>query len=180
MSQLARDLLALINGENEIGVHGTCLRLSNGYNQAVASSPSPFPKVDFSGTYGEVFFDTEDAADRANSQIIVPSWANWVYVAGHITWANQTNGDGAASCHLFRDDDGGGEAPTLEDLFYHQRIAYPANLGTYISQLATTGLWVPVTAKNEKWSVHAWQNTGGSADLVGSGKELWFAMYFKP
>lgn len=156
-------------------VRGAIMRYSTNYDtQSISDDTTTL--CDFTGHYAEAYLDTDSAADLANSKIVVPTWANYAYVAGHIAWPNQTNGAGFCSLHLFRNG-----SSTGEDMFYHNRVYYPASLGSYVSHLATTGLWVPTNpdaAPPEEWTLHCRQNTGGAVS-ISRDQNLWLGVWFK-
>lgn len=127
-----------------------------------------------------VLNDPDTAADLANSQIKVPSWAKHVQVSGHIDFPVQNNGNGYASLHLFRRD-----AYTPE-AYYHVRTYYPATTtpGNYISIFASSPV-IPITyylGTTETWQLYAWQNSGASVDVATnfSGPASWLEVCFYP
>jgi len=176
MDLAAHKVHRIVGHEN---VNGCVLR---GTTQETQSIPdSTITQVDFaSGASTEVYYDTDGAAgDLANNRIIVPEYANWVYVCGHSQWKPQSNGEGIARVHLFRDDDGFGPSSTNEDLYYHNSMVFPILAAGYISMIATTGLWMPIIAAGEKWSLHVYQSTGAATDLA-LGLGCWLGVWWKP
>lgn len=142
--------------------------------------------------------DTHGAADLVNSQIVVPSWAKFVRVSGHISFPDQNVGSGHASVHLWRNVNGGvgltttgityyplplnADRPTPE-AHYHNRVYYPQfnPVGqpagaSYVSVLAATG-WIPVMAAGEIWTLYGWQDSGGSI-TTPVGVENWLTVDF--
>ena len=148
--------------------------------------------------FDTVFYDTDNAADLANSQIKVPSWANWVMVQGHYSLPDQNSASGQASIHLWRNvmPDGVHASITAAGLpyypspvsgnhstpeaHYHNRCNYlaaatPAAL-QYQAMVAVTPL-IPVLAVNEIWTLYGNQNTGTSQNTV-AGTDCWLSVNF--
>lgn len=153
-----------------------CMLVDNGDSTSVLSATGNVVGVDFIKvpfTSITPTYDTDSAADTVNSQIVIPSWVNFVNVTGHATFPPQnTSSTGECSVHLFR-----GDAATT-DAHYHVRAAYiaTANAYQYTSITATTG-WIPVQTLNETWQLYVWQNSG-AAVVLNLAKEYWLNIQF--
>jgi hypothetical protein len=149
---------------------------------ATSVASSTFTKVALTHT---PLYDTHGAADVTNSKIIVPTWARYVSITGHLTFAAQATAAKVCSVHLFRNVSGDptldypdGDVPT-PDARYHARLPYPLTTAPeYISVAAVTG-WIPVLSPGEIWALYAWQNTG-AAQNTGGSIENWLNIEFKP
>lgn len=111
---------------------------------------------------GTAYANTDGAADLFNSRIVIPSWAHWISVVGHIGYNNQTNSSattGAAFVHLWRNG-----LPTSE-AYMHTNVPYIPNYGSVTSVLGISG-WIPVQSTDEYWTLVAEQRTGQSATLA--------------
>lgn len=182
-------------GKNGHPLFGTCT-LVNGdgvgasVDTTIASAASGALTTYQKIALPSILVDTDGAADTTNSQIIVPSWANYVRVVGHVSFPDQNVGAGHASAHLWRNNGTGpytaagtkwasginADRPTNE-AHYHNRVYYPQLASAYyISALAYAG-WIPVMSVNEKWTLYAWQNSGGSV-TTPAGVENWLTVDF--
>lgn len=157
------------------------------------SSLSTYVKAAFDA----VLSDDEAAADLANSQIIVPAWANRVRVKGHASFPLAAATSGLVSIHLWRNvraaqyltragaiyypSPTDADRPTPEGR-YHNRVYAPTDVGApashiYVSCIAETP-WLPVMALNERWTLYLWQGTG--AAITCPGNEQWLSAEFAP
>ena len=124
-----------------------------------------------------VLNDPDSAADLANHQIIVPSWAHHIRTLAHADFPVQNIGNGYARLHLFRNNTATVEA------FYHAGNFYPA---TSLGQGQGTISYTPVLAESivapttpgETWQLYAWQDTGAS--VVIGGVSVWMEACFYP
>lgn len=184
-------------GTDGIALHGSCT-IVQAYNTqttittgTATGALTEYVKI----LLDTALVDTHGAADLVNSSIIVPSWAKFVRVAGHISFPDQNIAAGHASGHLWRNVQGSSfltaagaiyyTSPTNADkptpeAHYHNRIYYPATAKTggtaYYSVLAATG-WIPVMATGEIWTLYAWQDTTASVVTPG-GVENWLTVDF--
>lgn len=117
-----------------------------------------------SGTFTKIImdtalYDTEGCVDFANSQIVVPTGAQFVRLQGHLTYPPQNVGSGSGSVHLWRNGSSTVEA------HYHNRQHYTATAvaSEYCSMVAVTP-WIPVMYANEAWTLVAFQASGGSVN----------------
>ncbi len=152
---------------------GAFIVAATGANQTVPTAT--FTKVLFTDAAGgATLFDTDNAADRANSRIIIPSWAHWINVLGHIEYVTQTNASAVtAGCnvHLFRND-----GPTPE-AHYHNIMPYIKDLPVNTSMTATTG-WIPIVSPSESWTLIARQTSGQSTTIVCADVACWLNIEF--
>lgn len=166
-------MLLRAGGGGSDKVRGACLISpvnSPGFDQTIPNNTNTL--VLFTAFWGgRVLFDTDNAADMANSQIIVPSWANWINISAHLAYQPQLTAAGLCDIHLFRN-----AAPTGEQ-FLHNVVYYPLNQPVSLGPISTG--WKPVTAVNEAWTLIARQSSGGAADISTSQPNAWLAVYFK-
>ena len=149
---------------------------------AASSANEPVITAQLTGTTGGTGTYSIDETNAAGSTtmntdgvIVVPSWANYVSVIGHIEYPAQATGDGFASVHLFRNADA---TPPQGDAAFHARIGYSASNASYTSISAPTGK-IPVLIENEAWSLRGWQSSGGTRTIGGgSGGQNWLSVEF--
>lgn len=199
--------LQAAGAQQSIGVHSAYLVSSgsqvvnNGTSFSAALSATGYQLIDFSGVsvigggnassgVGSALTDTDGMADIPNSLINVPSWANYVWVTGHIS----LNEPAAVSpcylsAHLWRSNSALNAAGTLfgvtadgtprptPEAHYHNRAEFGNSTISYRSVVATTGGWIPVMGANEKWYLVVAQNSGGALDTT-SGVEQWLTVMF--
>lgn len=131
------------------------------------------------GTYNlSLTLDNNVISQSMNScaAIVVPSWAKYISVVGHIEFPQQVDGDGFASVHLFRN---AGATPLQGDMAYHFRTFYSASNPSYTAITAYTGK-IPVMIQNEVWSLRGFQNSGAAQTLYGGfyGGLQWMTVEF--
>lgn len=112
-----------------------------------------------------------EAWDPATPErVYCPTWARWVRMWAHVTFAKQTTPGatlGQCRIHLFRDD-----LPTPpDDAAYHaiETVQVPpvAGLSTWGNSFqAQVPNWIPILNVGEYWTVPVWQNTGQSLDVL--------------
>lgn len=105
--------------------------------------------------------------------IIVPPWAKYVSVTGHLGFPQQNTLTARASIHLWRNGGATSEA------FYHSRVAYAADLvaANNTSIFGSTGGKIPVMFPGEIWSLVAWQSTGVNQNMP-VGQNQWLKVEF--
>jgi len=178
----------------------SCMIVNDNFTQTAIGSGTTALNTFHKVGLDTVLYDSEKAADINNSQIIVPTWANFVKVTGHIDFPPQANGNSFASAHLFRNVGANpvysptaltliasgksfqvrgvdSDSPTPE-AYYHDRVYYSTlTTGQYISVIGTTGGWIPVMAVNEIWTLYGWQNSGGTV-ITPQGTGNWLSVEF--
>ena len=166
-----------INGQEGYVQHCTTI-VSAGYNGTSATSTtvtSGGNPANHRVALNTVLSDPDGMANVVSSLITVPAWANNVQVSGHIDYPSQTSStDAIAAVHLFRSNGSTNEA------FYHVETYYASSSNSVnIKGIYAASPVIPVRARNEYWTLNAFQNTGTTVTIGGDNSD-WLSVCFYP